>query len=162
MPSKSEHTETDAATASKHEENTTMANETKTATGAASAEPTKSASEEILTLNKVWGELASKNGEAVALAAQGTMEYAMACSEASTALGLDRARKAQDMVKACLDTREAPQLIRITAEYQRTMLEDYIGHAQKILGMTLDRAHATTNAFEERAQTTFDEVKKAA
>lgn len=117
---------------------------------------------EMLSRNMLWGGLLSRNAEAMALAAQGSMEHAAACCEATTSLGLDRARKAQDLVQACLETREAPQLIRIAAAYQRTLIEDYIGHMQKILGMTLERAQATTDAFEERAQTTLEEARKAA
>lgn len=137
-----------------------MVNETTTTTTAGQAQSNNPL--EILNRNMFWGGLMSRNAEAMALAAQGTMEHAMACSEATTALGLDRARKAQDFVKACLDTREAPQLIRFAADYQRTLVEDYIGHAQKILGMTLERARSTTDVLEERAHTTLEEARKAA
>lgn len=109
-----------------------------------------------------WGNLAGKNAEAMMVAGQGTLEYMMACTEATNALYLDRVGKAQELAKTCINTRDQAHLVRVAAEYQRTLIEDYIGHARNVLGMTLDRATVTTNAIEERAQTALEEARQAA
>lgn len=116
----------------------------------------------MLGSNVNWLELMNKNMESVHQATVGSVKYFSACQEATFSLVQDRMKKNQEMVRACSEAGELPNLVHEGAEYHRAAVEDYVRYVKNLADMTLAAVNDQIDPLEKRTQETLSTVSKAA